>query len=145
GVWNAATLHGPHALGQGTFVSVLFRGRLDKLPSMRTRILFSLLLLMCLSPFVAAQTKIPAPQEVLGFTPGEDRKLASWNQVIDYFDRLDRTSDRVLFETLGNTSMGKPFVMATISSPANLARLEEFKQIQDQLGNPRKLGAPLTR
>jgi hypothetical protein len=112
---------------------------------MRTRILFSLLLLMCLSPLVAAQTKIPAPQEVLGFTPGEDRKLASWNQVIDYFDRLDRTSDRVLFETLGNTSMGKPFVMATISSPANLARLEELKQIQDQLADPRKLGPLATR
>jgi len=94
---------------------------------------------------VAAQTKIPAPQEVLGFTPGQDRKLASWNQVIDYFDRLDRTSDRVLFETLGNTSMGKPFVMATISSPANLARLEEFRQIQNQLADPRKLGPLTTR
>ena len=124
---------------------MLFRGRLDKLPAMRTRILFSLLLLMCLSPLVAAQTKIPAPQEVLGFTPGEDRKLASWSQVIDYFDRLDRSSDRVLFETLGNTSMGKPFVMAIISSPANLARLEEFKQIQDQLADPRKLGPLATR
>ncbi|HET9710807.1 MAG TPA: M14 family zinc carboxypeptidase, partial [Pyrinomonadaceae bacterium] len=112
---------------------------------MRTRILFSLLLLMCLSPLVAAQTKLPAPQEVLGFTPGEDRKLASWNQVIDYFDRLDRTSDRVLFETLGNTSMGKPFVMATISSPANLTRLQEFRQIQDQLADPRKLGPLATR
>jgi hypothetical protein len=100
---------------------------------------------MCLAPLVAAQTKIPAPQEVLGFTPGEDRKLASWNQVVDYFDRLDRTSDRVLFQSLGNTTMAKPFVMAVISSPANLARLEEFRQIQDQLADPRKLGAPLTR
>jgi hypothetical protein len=112
---------------------------------MRTRILFLLLLLMCLSPLVAAQTKVPAPQEVLGFVPGEDRKLASWNQVIDYFDRLDRTSDRVLFQTLGNTSMAKPFVMAIISSAANLARLEEFKQIQDQLADPRKLGPLATR
>ena len=124
---------------------MLFCGHLDKLPSMRSRILFSLLLLMCLSPLAVAQTKIPTPQEVLGFTPGEDRKLASWNQVIDYFDRLDRTSDRLLFETLGNTSMGKPFVMATISSPANLARLEEFRQIQDQLSDPRKLGPLATR
>ena len=100
---------------------------------------------MCLSPFGAAQTKIPTPQEVLGFMPGEDRKLASWSQIIDYFERLDRTSDRLIFETLGNTSIGKPFVMATISSPANLARLEEYRQIQDQLADPRKLGAPATR
>ena len=86
------------------------------------------------------QTKIPTPAEVLGFTPGDDRKLASWNQVIEYFEQLDRASDRVIFETLGQTSMDKPFVMATISSPANLARLEEYKQIQDQLADPRKLG-----
>ena len=47
---------------------------------------------------------------------------------------MDRGSDRVVFETLGQTSMNKPFVMATISSPANLARLEEFKQIQETVG-----------
>ena len=106
--------------------------------------ILSLLLLICSTSLAAAQAKIQTPQEVLGFTPGEDRKLASWTQVIDYFDRLDRSSDRVVFETLGQTAMNKPFVMATISSPANLARLGEFKQIQDQLADPRKLG-PLAR
>src|SRR5829696_5469051 len=118
---------------------------LDKLPSMLKRIVVSLLLLVCLCPLTQGQTKIPTPAEVLGFTPGDDRKLASWSQVIEYFDRLDHASDRVSFETLGQTSMDKPFVMATISSPANLARLEEYKQIQAQLADPRKLGAPATR
>lgn len=112
---------------------------------MRIRLFASLLLLICATSLANGQAKIPAPQAILGFTPGEDRKLASWNQVIDYFDQLDRASDRVTFETLGQTSMNKPFVMATISSPANLARLEEFKQIQDQLADPRKLGPPATR
>ena len=80
------------------------------------------------------------PSEVLGFAPGDDRKLASWNSVVSYFEQLDRASDRVTFETLGQTTMGKPFVMATITSPANLARLEEYKQIQAQLADPRELG-----
>ena len=88
---------------------------------------------------------IPAPADVLGFVPGEDRKLASWNQIVEYFERLDQASDRLKFETLGRTSMNKPFGMATISSPANLARLDEFKQIQAQLADPRKLGAPAGR
>src|SRR5215204_2377329 len=111
---------------------------------MRPR-LISLLLLMWLQAVAIGQTKIPAPAEVLGFTPGDDQKLASWSQVTDYFERLDRASDRVLFETLGNSTMGKPFVMATISAPANLARLEEDKKVQDQPADPRKLGPVATR
>ncbi|HKN84079.1 MAG TPA: M14 metallopeptidase family protein, partial [Pyrinomonadaceae bacterium] len=112
---------------------------------MRTRMTLSLLLFFCLQVVAVSQTKIPTPLEVLGFTPGDDRKLASWNQVVDYFEQLDRASDRVTLATLGQSTMGRPFVLATISSPANLARLDEFKQIQDQLADPRKLGPPATR
>ena len=36
--------------------------------------------------------------------------------------------------------MGAPFVMATISAPENLARLDEYRKIQEQLADPRKLG-----
>ncbi|HEX7773765.1 MAG TPA: M14 family zinc carboxypeptidase [Pyrinomonadaceae bacterium] len=107
-----------------------------------TLLLFVLVLLVATSS--TAQTKIPKPEEVLGFTPGDDRKLASWSQVVDYFEQLDRASDRVIFQTLGQTSMNQPFVMATISAPANLARLDELRKIQDQLADPRTLG-PLAR
>jgi len=109
---------------------------------MRTLIV-TLLLLSAIA--ASAQTKIPAPADVLGFTPGDDRKLASWSQVVDYFQRLDQASDRVTFETLGQTTMGQPFVMATISSPANLAHLDDFRKVQDQLADPRKLGPIATR
>jgi len=111
---------------------------------MRKRII-TLLLLFLVTGVATAQKKIPTPAEVLGFVPGEDRKLASWDQIVDYFQKLDAASDRVVFETLGNTTKGKPFVMATISSPANLARLEELRKIQDQLADPRKLGPLATR
>src|SRR6266550_8670266 len=84
--------------------------------------------------------QIPAPEDVLGFVPGDDRKLASWNQVLEYFTALAKASDRVKFERLGTSTMGKPFVMATISAPENLARLEEYKGIQELLADPRKLG-----
>src|ERR1700674_577688 len=90
-----------------------------------------------------AQTKtIPAPADVLGFTPGDDRKLASWAKVVEYFQKLAATSDRVKFEEIGKTTMGAPFVYATISSPENLAHLDEYKDIQRQLADPRTLGSP---
>ncbi len=98
-----------------------------------------------LAPETRSVVQIPAPQDVLGFVPGDDRKLASWAQVIEYFTALSRTSNRVKFETLGESTMGNPFVMATISAPENLARLDEYKRIQSLLADPRKLGTPRLR
>ena len=90
-----------------------------------------------------AQNKvIPAPEDVLGFRPGDDRKLASWAQVVQYFQKLAAASDRVKFEEIGKSTMGAPFVYATISAPENLSRLEEFKDIQRQLADPRLLDSP---
>ena len=74
--------------------------------SMATRIGALLLLFLCLSSAAASQTKIPTPAEVLAFTPGEDRKLASWDQVIDYFQRLDGASDRVVFRNTRHNDDG---------------------------------------
>jgi hypothetical protein len=89
---------------------------------------------------VHAQSKvIPEPKDVLGFTPGDDRKLASWGKVVEYFQKLAAASDRVKFEEIGKSTMGAPFVYATISAPENLAHLDEYKRIQDQLADPRKL------
>lgn len=81
--------------------------------------------------------KIPAPADVLGWTPGDDWKLASWAQTVEYFKRLDAASDRVNFAEIGKTTMGAPFVYATISSPENLKNLEKYKQINAKLADPR--------
>ena len=83
---------------------------------------------------------VPAPEDVLGFRPGDDRKLADWAQTVEYFRRLAAASPRVEFEELGRTTLGAPFVLATISSPENLARLGEFREIQRRLADPRTLG-----
>ncbi|MER3631767.1 MAG: hypothetical protein C4325_06025, partial [Blastocatellia bacterium] len=83
--------------------------------------------------------QIPPPKDVLGFTPGDDRKLASWAAVIEYFQKLDAASDRVQLQEIGKSTMGAPFVYATISSPQNLKNLEFYKAINDKLADPRKI------
>jgi len=93
---------------------------------------------------VAAQTParnnaVPAPETVLGFRVGEERKLAKWEQFLTYFRKLTETSDRIRLDMLGQTTLGRPFVAATISSPENLKRLNEFKEIQRRLADPRLL------
>src|SRR6476620_10788530 len=93
-------------------------------------------LLLLTAAAVVAQT-VPAPKDVLGSTPEDDRKLASWTQVVDYFKKLDAASDRVQFQEIGKSTMGAPFVYATISSPANLKNLDKYKEINAQLADPR--------
>ena len=91
----------------------------------------------------ALAAQIPAPKDTLGFTPGDDRKLASWATIIDYFKKLDAASDRVMFEEVGKSTMGAPFVYATISSPENLKNLERYKEINALLADPRKMTGAL--
>jgi hypothetical protein len=83
------------------------------------------------------QSKIPAPKDVLGFVPGDDRKLASWAQTVEYFKRLAAASDRVKFEEIGESTKGNLFVYAAISAPENLAQLEKYKEINQKLADPR--------
>jgi hypothetical protein len=106
-------------------------------------LLAPLALTQSLAPPAAAASRaaaVPAPRDVIGFEPGEDRRLASWAQVVSYFRQLDEASERVRFEELGKTTLGAPFVVATITAPENFRRLAELKEIQRQLADPRTLG-----
>jgi hypothetical protein len=98
------------------------------------------IILISISVFsISAQEKIPPPKSVIGFSIGEDYKLANWNKVVEYFKLLDSVSDRVLLQELGSTTMGKPFILVTISAPENLANLDRYKAIQQKLADPRKI------
>jgi hypothetical protein len=92
-----------------------------------------------LPPGASAATAIPTPESVLGFVPGEDRKLADWGQVLAYLRALDAASDRVSVEELGKTTGGRPFVMVTVTSAANHARLEEIRRANARIADPRGL------
>lgn len=96
-----------------------------------------LCILVLLSVVAVAAQSIPAPKDVIGFVPGDDRKLASWTQIVDYFRKLDAASDRMTFQEIGKTTMGAPFVFATISSPENLRQIKRYEEINAKLADPR--------
>jgi hypothetical protein len=104
------------------------------LPSLLCGLALSPALAM-LPPSLAAQ--VPTPVEHFGFEIGADRKMADWNALTAYYEKLARTSPRVTVDTLGPSTMGLPFVMLTITSPENHARLDELQRIQLQLSDPR--------
>jgi hypothetical protein len=84
----------------------------------------------------------PAPSEYLGFTVGADRTLADWTQITGYLAELASRSERVRMDTLGTTTLGRPFVLLTISAAENLARLDEIRESQRLLADPRRLSGP---
>ncbi len=86
-----------------------------------------------------AASDLPSPASVFGYTPGDDRKLADYHQIIEYLKALDAASEKVELQNLGKTTEGNDFYAAFISSPENLARLEEWKNVQARLADPRLL------
>jgi len=85
---------------------------------------------------------VPTPSAHTGLEIGADRVLADWPQITGYFDALARARpQQIQLDTLGVTTQGKPFVVAAISSPRNIARLEQIRAAQVKLADPRLLSA----
>lgn len=57
---------------------------------------------------VAQQTGIPKPEETLGFKVGADFQLATYEQSLNYFQKLDQASDLMKLVYVGETSEGRP-------------------------------------
>lgn len=86
-------------------------------------------------PLVARQ--IPSPEQYFGFQMGADRHLARWDTLVQYYTLLGQQSPRVQVRNVGPTTLGNPFLVLFISTPDNLARLDEYKQLNATLTDPR--------
>jgi hypothetical protein len=104
---------------------------------MRRAALAAIVLLATTPPLAAQRRPVPEPSAVLGFAPGADRRLVEWDRIVAYFRALGAASDRVRVREIGRTTDGAPFIVAFISSPANLARLPALREIQQRLADPR--------
>ena len=69
----------------------------------------------------------PSPKSVLGFHPTDDRTIADWKQITDYFAKLDTASPRVKVREIGKTTLGKSQIVAFISSSENIRNLQLYK------------------
>jgi len=100
---------------------------------MKEKICFVACILFTLSSLsLPAQTP---PEAFLGHKVGADRKLADYDQIQAYFRMLDEESGRVKVFTIGKTTLGKPMIMAVISSEENMARLDAYREIAGKLRN----------
>jgi hypothetical protein len=93
-----------------------------------------ILLITVHRPLTTAQ--VPSPKSVLGFQPTDDRTIADWSQITNYFSKLDAKSDKILVREIGKSTLGKPLIVAFISSASNIKNLEKLRQINAKLANP---------
>ncbi len=91
---------------------------------------------MTLAAPVSSQT-IPSPEEFFGHVMGADRQLARWDRLVEYYELIGESSDRVIVENVGLSTLGNPFLVIYVSSPENLARLEEIREMNAILSDPR--------
>jgi hypothetical protein len=96
-----------------------------------------LLFAIAIQPAVAQQ--IPSPEQYFGFKPGTEGELARYPKILEYFQLLAKSTDRVKFEELGKTTMGNSYALLRISSPQNLARFDRLVEINRRLADPRTL------
>src|SRR3954467_1659008 len=90
----------------------------------------------------AAQTRAPAltsPKQFFGFTIGDDYQLATYDQFVEYWHRIDKESNRMQVIEIGKTEEGRPHLAAITTAPENFARLDRYKQIAQQLHRARGL------
>ena len=69
-------------------------------------------------PIVLSSAGLPTPESVLGFRPGADYKLATYDQSVDYFKKLAAATKYMKIVEAGKTSQGRT-MLALISSPEN--------------------------
>ncbi len=84
---------------------------------------------------LAAQ--VTSPEEHLGRPVGTDFELADWSQVSSYYAKLADESPCVRLETVGESTEGRDFLAAIISSEQNLDRLDEIKAHAATIADPR--------
>ncbi|MEO1038652.1 MAG: M14 family metallopeptidase [Pseudomonadota bacterium] len=83
---------------------------------------------------------IPTPDDATGYRLGEI--IYPPDLHVDYIEALAEVSDRMIVSVIGESHFGRPIHRVTISSPANLDRLEQIKATQRALLEPGAAPAP---
>ena len=68
--------------------------------------------------------QVTTPEKFFGFQLGADGKMARWDKITEYFSVLEKESGgKMKVNNMGPSTMGNPFLMVVITSPANHAKL----------------------
>ena len=96
----------------------------------------SMVLALALGAQAAAPNDVTSPDKFFGFRLGTDKKLARWDKIVEYYRLLDEESDRIQVIDLGPSTEGHPYLLAIVTSPENMAKLERLREVNLRLQDP---------
>ena len=88
---------------------------------------------------------ITTPKQHFGFNIGDDYQLATYDQFMAYWKKIDQESNRMQVIEIGKTEEGRPHLAAIITAPENFAKLDRYKQISQQLHGARGISEQQAR
>lgn len=92
---------------------------------------------LCLTAILAAAPALAqrtiSPPVFGAYTAGDDYFLANYTQLLDYWNKVAKQSDRIKLEEIGKTAEGRPIIMAIITAPANFKNLARYKEISQRV------------
>ena len=83
---------------------------------------------------------ITSPEEFFGHRLGADQKIARWDKIVTYFNKLQSESPRIKVIDMGPTTEGNPFLAVFVSSEENLGNLDKLQEINQKIADPDELG-----
>lgn len=105
----------------------------EKTMSLRKLFVISGFILIFGLSFAFGQERITSPKDQFGFNIGDDYVLASYSQLLAYWEKLDRESERLSLEKIGTTAEGRPMIMAIVTSHGNQKKIARYKEISRRL------------
>jgi len=102
---------------------------------MLNRILAAIVIASALlgGPAAAHTDHITSPNAAFGHDVGDDYQLINYRQFEAYLHTLAAQSDRMKLMEVGKTTEGRTQYVAAVSSPANIARLDHYRDIARRL------------
>jgi hypothetical protein len=92
-----------------------------------------------------AGVSISSPKEMFGFNIGDDYSVANYSQLTAYWKKLAAQSNRMKLVDIGPTAEGRRQYLAIVSSPANLAKLDRYREISRRLALAEGVREPQAR
>ena len=85
---------------------------------------------------VAQGRAIPSPESVFGFAPGADHKLATYDQVVTYFQQVDAAAIASGSSRRARRPRAGRSTSRSCRRPQNLANIDRYREIARRLAHP---------